>query len=350
VVADSPVRSLPLELILLANQVVATHLQALGVPAIYRVQPAPDLEDVQETSKLASNLGVELRLEQEDIVQPSDFKRFTEQFALAPDSEQVLTYLLQATLKSAVYSTEAGPHFGLALEQGYTHCNSPLRRYPDLLIQRILQVVFEQGRDRRTTRAKERVNLRHSSSHGNITWNVLAPELQQELETDLAKVMVQLNDREKQVQDAEDDLVGLQKAQLMKQRTGEVFQGLITGVQSYGFFVEIEVPDGDGRLLRVEGLVHVSSLKDDWYEYRARQQALFGRKNRAAYRLGDRVAVQVKNVDYYRQQIDLVTVNGDAETERDRRFNRRGNSEETQFNPETEVELSDPESYLDDDE
>jgi ribonuclease R len=162
--------------------------------------------------------------------------------------------------------------------------------------------------------------------------------------------MVQLNDREKQVQDAEDDLVGLQKAQLMKQRTGEVFQGLITGVQSYGFFVEIEVPDGDGRLLRVEGLVHVSSLKDDWYEYRARQQALFGRKNRAAYRLGDRVAVQVKNVDYYRQQIDLVTVNGDAETERDRRFNRRANSEETQFNPETEVELSDPESYLDDDE
>lgn len=350
VVADSPVRSLPLELILLANQVVATHLQALGVPAIYRVQPAPDPEDVQETSKLASNLGVELRLEQEDVVQPSDFKRFTEQFALAPDSEQVLTYLLQATLKSAGYSTEAGPHFGLALEQGYTHCNSPLRRYPDLLIQRILQVVFEQGRDRRTTRAKERVNLRHSSSHGNITWNVLPPELQQDLETDLAKVMVQLNDREKQVQDAEDDLVGLQKAQLMKQRTGEVFQGLITGVQSYGFFVEIEVPDGDGRLLRVEGLVHVSSLKDDWYEYRARQQALFGRKNRAAYRLGDRVAVQVKNVDYYRQQIDLVTVNGDAETERDRRFNRRANSEEAQFNPETEVELSDPESYLDDDE
>lgn len=350
VVADSPVRSLLTELIILANQVVATHLQALGVPAIYRVQPAPDPEDVQETIKLASNLGVELRLDQEEVVQPSDFKRFTEQFALAPDSEQVLTYLLQATLKSAVYSTEAGSHFGLALEQGYTHCNSPLRRYPDLLIQRILQIVFEQGRDRRTTRAKDRVNLRHSSSHGNITWNVLPPELQQELETDLAKVMVQLNDREKEVQDAEDDLVGLQKAQLMKQRTGEVFQGLITGVQSYGFFVEIEVPDGDGRLLRVEGLVHVSSLKDDWYEYRARQQALFGRKNRAAYRLGDRVAVQVKNVDYYRQQIDLVTVNGETQAERDLRFNRGADSEETQFNSETEIELSDPESYLDDDE
>ena len=104
----------------------------------------------------------------------------------------------------------------------------------------------------------------------------------------------------------------------MKQRIGEVFQGVITGVQSYGFFVEIEVPGAESLSqedisvpLRVEGLVHVSSLKDDWYEYRARQQALFGRKNRASYRLGDRVAVQVKSVDYYRQQIDLVTVSND---------------------------------------
>ena len=337
-VASSPVRSLLRELIVLANQSVAAHLQALGVPAVYRVQQPPDLEDVQEMIKLASNLGVELRLAQEDTVHPSDFKRFTQQFALSPDSEQVLTYLLQATLKNAVYSTTAGPHFGLALNQGYTHCNSPLRRYPDLLIQRVLQTVFEQGRNRRTTRAKEFVNLHHSSSHGNITWNVLPPEVQQELETDLAKVIVQLNNRENEVQDAEDDLAGLQKAQLMKQRIGQVFQGLITGVQSYGFFVEITVPGSNDRVLRVEGLVHVSSLKDDWYEYRARQQALFGRKNRAAYRLGDRVGVQVKSVDYYRQQIDLVTVNGNGDdTVRDR---RQTNSEDPQVNLAPENEFS----------
>jgi ribonuclease R len=92
----------------------------------------------------------------------------------------------------------------------------------------------------------------------------------------------------------------------MKERTGKIFEGLITGVQSYGFFVEIED-------LLVEGLVHVSSLKDDWYEYRARQSCLVGRKNRIAYRLGDRVEVEVKSVDYYRQQIDLVTVGGGSE-------------------------------------
>ena len=92
----------------------------------------------------------------------------------------------------------------------------------------------------------------------------------------------------------------------MKAHTGSTFHGLITGVQSYGFFVEIEE-------LLVEGLVHVSSLKDDWYEYRSRQQKLVGRKNRKQYRLGDRVEVQVKSVDYYRQQIDLVAVGGGSQ-------------------------------------
>ncbi|PPS44748.1 ribonuclease R family protein [Chroococcidiopsis sp. TS-821] len=348
---NSPVKSLLTELLLLGNQAIAQHLQILEVPAIYRSQPAPDAEDVQETIKLASNLGVELQLEQEDTISPADFQAFTEQFAQVP-SEQVLTYLLQATLKQSVYSVTPQPHFGLALPV-YARGNSPLWRYADLLLQRVLHLLFEQGRDRRTTRAKERVNLRHSSAHGNITWNVLPPDIQQELETELARLVVQLNEREKEVQEAEADLAGLQKAQLMKQRTGEVFQGLITGVQSYGFFVEITVPDASGKQLRVEGLVHVSSLKDDWYEYRARQQALFGRKSRTAYRLGDRVAVQVKNVDYYRQQIDLVTVNGDVngDVEGDLLPDEsllEDNDDE--FNSDTEDLNSDSDFYLDDEE
>ncbi len=330
-------KSLLTELVILANQAVANHLLALGIPAIYRVQLAPEPEEVQEMIKLSSNLGVELRLNEEEVVKPSDFKRFTEQFALSP-SEQVLTYLLQGTLKNALFSATSGFHFGLANES-YTRCSSPLRRYPDLLVQRVLQILFEQGRDRRTTRAKERVNLRHSSCHSEISWNVLPPEIHQELEIELAKVILRLNEQEKAALDAEDDLVGLQKAQLMKQRTGEVFQGLITGVQSYGFFVEIEVQAATGKLLRVEGLVHVSSLKDDWYEYRARQQALFGRKNRASYRLGDRVAVQVKSVDYYRQQIDLVTVNEEQQPD---------DNDDIEINSEL-IELN-SESYTDDEE
>ncbi|MGF1536373.1 MAG: RNB domain-containing ribonuclease, partial [Elainellaceae cyanobacterium] len=208
--------------------------------------------------------------------------------------------------KPANYSTNPGPHFGLALNDGYTHFTSPLRRYPDLLVHRVLHAVFGQGRDRRSARSKERVNLRHSSCHGKISWNVLPTKRQAELEELFTTVVSHLTDQERKAQDAEADLEGLKKAEFMQQHTGSSFHGLITGVQSYGFFVEIEE-------LLVEGLVHVSSLKDDWYEYRSRQQKLVGRKNRKQYRLGDRVEVQVKSVDYYRQQIDLVAVGGGSE-------------------------------------
>ena len=307
-----PAQSAVSELVVLANQAVATHLQALGVPGIYRVQPMPDPADIQEFIKLSNNLGGELYLENEEEVLPFDFQRFTQQFA-GLKSERVLTYLLEDTMKPAVYSTTPKPHFGLALQDGYTRCTSPLSRYADLLVLRLLQTVLEQGRSSRTTRAKEKVNLRHSSCHGQITWNVLPPDLHHEFETEFASLVVHLTERERVAEDAESDLQGLKKTGLMKERTGQTFQGLITGVQSYGFFVEIEVRPPESDILRVEGLVHVSSLKDDWYEYRSRQQTLVGRKNRNQYRLGDRVEVQVKSVDYYRQQIDLVAVGGGSQ-------------------------------------
>lgn len=304
-----PARAIVTELMILANQLVATHLQALAVPAIYRVHRAPDPGDAQELMKLAVNMGMDLRLEDEEVVHSRDYQGFTQQFA-ASKAEKVLTYLLLSTLKPAIYSTTPGTHFGLALEQGYTHFTAPVRRYPDLLVHRVLHAVFAEGRDRRSTRAKDSVNLRHSSCHGQINWNVLPPEAQQAFEEHFSAVIVHLSEREKLAQEAEADLEGLKKAEFMQAHTGEIFHGLITGVQSYGFFVEIEE-------LLVEGLVHVSSLKDDWYEYRSRQQKLVGRKNRKQYRLGDRVEVQVKSVDYYRQQIDLVAVGGGSEASDD---------------------------------
>jgi len=297
-----PIRSLLTELVLLANQAVASHLQALSLPALYCVQPAPDVEELQDLLKLGNNLQLDLQLQEEEEVTPQDYQRFTQLFAKSTASK-VLTYLLQSTLKSVGYSSKVGFHFGLGLSTAYTHSCSPLRRYGDLFVQRLLRTLFEKGRDRRSTRSKDQVDLGHSSSHGNITWNVLPPDIQQELEALATSLVPHLNDREKLTADAELDLQGLKKAEQMKERTGDVFSGLITGVQSYGFFVEIED-------LLVEGLVHVSSLKDDWYEYRSRHACLVGRKNRTAYRLGDRVEVQVKSVDYYRQQIDLVTVSG----------------------------------------
>jgi ribonuclease R len=302
-----PIHSMVVEFMLLANQTVAAHLQALGVPGVYRVHPTPDPDDVQELVKLAVSMGIDLSLDQEDQVHPLDYQHFTQKFAES-NAERVLTYLLLSTLKPAFYSTQPKGHFGLSLEQGYTHFTSPVRRYPDLLIHRVLHGVFDEGRDRRSTRVKESVDLRHSSCHDQINWNVLPTDLHQELESHFSSAVVHLTEREKVAQDAENDLEGLKKAELMKERTGEIFHGLITGVQSYGLFVEIEE-------LLVEGLVHVSSLKDDWYEFRSRQQTLVGRKNRKQYRLGDRIEVQVKSVDYYRQQIDLIAVGGGSQAE-----------------------------------
>ncbi|NEO33271.1 MAG: VacB/RNase II family 3'-5' exoribonuclease [Symploca sp. SIO3C6] len=297
-----PLRSLLTELVVLTNQAVASHLQALSLPGLYCVQGEPDIDELQDLINLGRNLDLDLQLEDEEEVSPQDYQDFTQLFAKS-SAGKVLTHLLLSTLKSATCSSKPGFHFGLALDTGYTHCTSPLWRYADLFVQRLLLAAFTQGRDRRSTRSKESVNLNHSSCHGKITWNVLPPDLQQEFESQLTHLVAHLNDRDKLAQDAELDLQGLKKAEQMKERTGDVFSGLITGVQSYGFFVEIED-------LLVEGLVHVSSLKDDWYEYRSRHSCLVGRKNRTAYQLGDQVQVQVKSVDYYRQQIDLVTVSG----------------------------------------
>ena len=170
-----------------------------------------------------------------------------------------------------------------------------------MFVQRVLNELFEHGKDRHSGRSKTGVNLGSNSCFELIKWKVLPNNIQEDLEEQLHTLINHLNEREKLSEDAERDLKGLKKAEQIKERTGQVFRGLITGVQSYGFFVELAD-------LLVEGLVHVSSLKDDWYEYRARHSCLVGRKNKIFYRLGSEVEVQVKSVDYYRQQIDLVTV------------------------------------------
>ena len=300
-----PVYSMLAELTILAGKVVAEHLQALELPGIYCTQSEPDVEDLEDLLKLGTNLGLELDINLEETVTSQDYQRLTEQFGTS-SAVMVLNYLLQSTFKPIKYLTQPGKHFGLAYEGGYTHCISPGQRYIDLVIQRILKALFEHGKDRRHSRTKQGVDLKSSSCHGNISWKVLPPKIQEELEIDIQTMLPFLNDREKRAEDAEKDLAGLKKAEQMKERTGKIFEGLITGVQSYGFFVEIED-------LLVEGLVHVSSLKDDWYEYRSRESCLKGRKNGTSYRLGDRVEVEVKSVDYYRQQIDLVTVGGEGE-------------------------------------
>jgi ribonuclease R len=286
------------------GKAVADHLAALDLPALYCTQSQPDWEELTDLLKLATNLGLEVPINLEADVTPQDFQRLSQAFSKTA-CVRILNHLLEGSLASAKYSSHPTAHFGLAYGDGYAHCVSPGQRYADLLIQRVLKLVLTEGRDRRTKQMKTGINLASSDCYGQISWNILPPTLQESLTEEFHHLVPHLNEREKTAEDAEKDLIGLKKAEKMKERTGQVFRGLITGVQSYGFFVEIED-------LLVEGLVHVSSLKDDWYEYRARHSCLVGRKNRTAYRLGNEVDVQVKSVDYYRQQIDLVTVGGGA--------------------------------------
>ncbi|MEA5471626.1 ribonuclease R family protein [Spirulina sp. 06S082] len=300
-----PIRALLAELCVLAGKAIADHCRALELPTLYCIQPEPDLMELEDFIKLGLNLNLKLEMESEEEIQSRDYQSFVQEITNS-EHPKILTYFLKNTLKSPYYSTKPGAHFGLAYPDSYCHVLSPGRRYADLIVQRILHVLFDEGRDRRSTRSRKGVNLGSSKCHEEVNWNVLPATTQAQWEHDLTVVVHHLNERNKVAEDAENDLDGLKKAEKMKERTGEVFQGLITGVQSYGFFVEIEE-------LMVEGLVHVSSLKDDWYEYRSRHSCLVGRKNRTAYRLGDRVEVQVKSVDYYRQQIDLVTVGGGSE-------------------------------------
>lgn len=307
-----PISGTVTEVMILANKAIALHLQSLAIPAIYLRQVPPDQGKVDDWLKLLDSMGISAQLETPEQIQIADLHRILHQInQLGQEATRdILKYLLLSMFKPNEYVLAPAIHFGLGLiDQPYIHGVFPQHHYGDLLIQRTLHTVFEEGRDRRSIRIKDGVNLRSSTAHGQVNWSVLPPETERQLIEDLEAILPKLNQADTLYHRSISDLDGLRKAEFMRSHTGGNFYGIITSVQSYGFFVEIES-------LLVEGLVHVSSLKDDWYEFplingkgRARASTLLvGRRSGRQYCLGDRVEVQVKGVDYYRQQIDLVAV------------------------------------------
>ena len=307
-----PILGTVTEIMILANRAIASHLQSLAIPSIYIRQIPPDQGKIDDWTKLLESLGISVQLASPEQIQVDELQQILQQINQLEQSttSDILQYLLLSMFKTNEYVLAPAPHFGLGLEdQPYVHGVFPQNHYGDLLIQRILHTVLEEGRDRRSIRIKDGVNLRSSSAHGQVNWSVLPPETERQLAEDLEAILPKLNQADTLYHRSVSDLDGLRKAEFMRSHTGGNFHGIITSVQSYGFFVEIES-------LLVEGLVHVSSLKDDWYEFplingkgRARASTLLvGRRSGRQYCLGDRVEVQVKGVDYYRQQIDLVAV------------------------------------------
>ena len=256
------------EFMLAANETVAGYMARHKRPFIYRVHDLPDPEKIQNLAKLMALFGVTLKVEEK--MRPKDLQRALDKVAGKPEEKLISTVALRS-MRQAVYQTENIGHFGLAAHF-YTHFTSPIRRYPDLMVHRLLRRQLDGERLTRQQAEERTQRLSLIASHCSI--------------------------RERGAIDAERQTVDLKMAEYMLQFVGKEFAGTISGVSSFGFFVELE----NG----VEGLVHISSLTDDYYDYVDGQYALIGQHLGHRYRLGDQVEIQVLQVDVSERKIDFV--------------------------------------------
>lgn len=256
------------EFMLLANETVASHLEDRGMPALYRIHEPPDPLKVLQFEEFISAFGYSLGAG-ENSVKPKHFQRLVEKIRGVP-AERPIAFLMLRTMQKARYDPINVGHFGLAAGT-YTHFTSPIRRYPDLVVHRLLREV----------------------RHTRVT-----DERKAELDEDLPEVGRHTSEMERRAAEAEREILQWKKVRFMTDKVGDVFEGYITGVAPFGMFVELIEH-------YVEGLVHVSTMADDYYRYREQQHALFGENTKKTYRLGDQVSVQIIRVDMERRQIDL---------------------------------------------
>jgi ribonuclease R len=249
------------EFMLAANEAVAAHLDGLGVAFLRRVHPAPEPNKVKAFAEFARILGYKIHHATDRFA----LQRILEQSADKPDAYAV-HYALLRSLKQATYSPEEEGHYALASDD-YCHFTSPIRRYPDLTVHRLL------GRWLRTGRA---------GSDGN----------------ELAALGQHCSKTERRAETAERELIKVKLLDYMSQRIGSDLEGIIAGVADYGFYAQVEK-------LPVEGLVHISTLTDDYYYFEEESHSLIGRRTKRRYRLGDKVQVRVVRVDLQRRQLDF---------------------------------------------
>jgi ribonuclease R len=290
------------EAVLLADQAAGRHFKALELPAIYATNVPADPADLNEVARAALALDIPLELSEEGNASAAELAAA---FA-ATDRSRALQQQLEAVIRPIQLSETPGAH-ALAGEldeesAAVAPLCCPTLHYADLWNQQQLVLLLTEGKDRPSVRHKTCVDLTSDACHGQIDWPLLAPSLLTPAREALALGLVQrLNARRRFQSELQADVLAMAQARQAEPLVGQTLPGVISGVQSYGFFVE--VPPSN-----VEGLVHVSSLKDDWYEYRSRQNRLVGRKNRRTYMLGDAVEVEIQKVDALRHQIDLAVV------------------------------------------
>jgi ribonuclease R len=259
------------EFMLLANETVAQHLHGNETPTLFRIHEEPDPLKVEQFEEFISTLGYGLGAASDDV-RPRHFQKLVERIRGTPE-EKAIAFLMLRTMQKARYDASNLGHFGLAATS-YTHFTSPIRRYPDLVVHRTLRESRQAAMDE---------------------------DRREQLTEDLPDIARHTSERERRADEAERELVQWKKVRFMADKVGDEFNGYITGVTAFGLFVELIEHF-------VEGLVHVSTMADDYYRFVDRAHILKGENTGKVYRLGDRVNVQVVKVDMERRQVDLALV------------------------------------------
>jgi ribonuclease R len=259
-------RQLIEELMLLANRLVAAELEKKKIPALFRVHEDPSEEKMQALQRALTKLGYVLEGENPKTL---ELQAVLKQVAGKPEANLVSTLMLRS-LKQARYSAENLGHFGLAFEH-YLHFTSPIRRYPDLIVHRVLR---------------------------SLLLHKFKPELKERLEAEFPALAKHTSERERNAEDAERDLTRYYHARWAKDHLNESFNGVITGVTNFGMFVAL--PNG------VEGLAHISQLDDDYYIFLEDSLMLLGKNTRRRFRMGDRLDMTIIASNPVQRQVDLL--------------------------------------------
>lgn len=258
------------DFMLLANETVAEDYFWQEIPFLYRTHETPNDEKIKNLSTFIQNLGYTMRIGQNEI-QPKDIQKLLSQVEGSKE-EPLISRLVLRSMKQAGYTTENTGHFGLAAKY-YTHFTSPIRRYPDLQIHRIIKETL------RGKMTGERI----------VHYEKILPE-----------VAKHTSAMERRAEEAERETIKLKKAEYMKERIGEEYEGIISSITKWGIYVEL--PN------TVEGLVHVTNLTDDHYDYLEDRYEMVGAHTGRTYKLGQRVKVQVLSADTLLRTIDFKLV------------------------------------------
>lgn len=259
------------EFMLLANQAVALEVFRKAQPFLYRVHARPDIDKLTDFASLMKRLGYKFSVSPN--IAPKVIARFLDSVKNAPEAEFINELLLRS-MQKAVYQRENIGHFGLAFKH-YTHFTSPIRRYPDLIVHRLLRKIRGKGR--------------------------YAPSYAKKVSGYIDRVSTHCSETERHAEQAERDAVKMKQMAFMSKHIGEEYTGVISGVMSFGFFVRLDK-------LGVEGLVRMSTIDDDYYHYDEKQYRIIGRRTNKVYQLGDKVKIGVLNVDKINAEMDLFVV------------------------------------------